>query len=112
MVYNLHKLDINVLHINESLHASNFGTKRKLTDEYSSMLWHKRLGRISKQRMQRLVSEGILDSLDFENFKMCINCIKGKQTNIKKVGANKSSSVLELIHTDICGPFPIASWNG
>ena len=23
-----------------------------------------------------------------------------------------SSSVLELIHTDICGPFLIASWNG
>ena len=42
---------------------------------------------------------------------MCIDCINGKQTNIKKVGANRSSSVLELIHTDICGPFPIASWN-
>ena len=53
--------------------------------------------------------EGILDSLDFVNFKMCIDCIKGKQTNIKKVGANRSSSVFELIHTDICGPFPTTS---
>ena len=70
------------------------------------------LGHISKQRMQRLVSEGILDSFDFENFKMCIDCIKGKQTNIKKVGANMSSSVLELIHTDICDPFLAASLNG
>ena len=43
---------------------------------------------------------------------MCIDCIKGKQTNIKKVGANKSSSFFELIHTGICGPFLRASWNG
>ena len=41
LVDNLYKLDINASHINESLHASNFGTKRKLTDENSSMLWHK-----------------------------------------------------------------------
>ena len=26
--------------------------------------------------------------------------------------ANRASDVLELIHTDICGPFPTASWNG
>ena len=51
LVDNLYKLDINVSHINESLHASNFGTKCKLTDENSPMLWHKRLGHISKQRM-------------------------------------------------------------
>ena len=109
LVDDLYKLDINVSHINESLHASNCGTKRKLTDENPSMLWHRRLEHISKQRMKRLVLEGILYSLDFVNFKMCIDCIKGKQTNIKKVGANRSSSVLELIHTDICGPFPTAS---
>ena len=27
-------------------------------------------------------------------------------------GTNKSIDVLELIHTDICGPFPKDSWNG
>ena len=59
--------------------------------------------------IQRLVLKGILDSLNFLDLKICIECIKGKQTNIRKVGANRSSSVLELIHTDICGPFPTAS---
>ena len=48
LVDNLYKLDINVSHINESLHASNYGIKRKLTNENSSMLWHKRLRHISK----------------------------------------------------------------
>ena len=55
LVDNIYKLDILVSHINELLHASNCGTKRKLTDKNSSMLWYKYLGHISKQRIQRLV---------------------------------------------------------
>ena len=112
LVDNLYKLDINVSHIDESLHASNCCTKHKLTGENSSMFWHKCLEHISRQRIQRLVSKGILDSLNFSELKICIECIKGKQTNVRKIGANRSSSVLELIHTDIYGPFPTTSWNG
>ena len=43
---------------------------------------------------------------------MCVNCIKEKQKNIRRFGANRSINVLELIHMDICRPFPKASWNG
>ncbi|RDY08212.1 hypothetical protein CR513_07580, partial [Mucuna pruriens] len=32
--------------------------------------------------------------------------------NERKLGAERAKDVLELIHTDICGPFPTASWNG
>ena len=39
------------------------------------------------------------------------DCIKGKQTNIKKFGIRQSSKVLDLVYTNICGPFPIAFWN-
>ena len=58
------------------------------------------------------MSNGILDSLDFVDFEICTNCIKGKQTNIRRFAANKATDVLKLIHTDICGPFPTVSWNG
>ncbi|RVX09023.1 Retrovirus-related Pol polyprotein from transposon TNT 1-94 [Vitis vinifera] len=108
----LYKLNIKATNGNETLHSSNYGIKRKLMNENSSMLWHKRLGHISNQRIQRLVSEGILDPLDFLDFQVCIECIKGKQTNMRKKNANRCSDVLELIHTDICGPFPTPSWNG
>ena len=74
---------------NEILHSSVRGTKRKLTED-SGVLWHKRLGHISKQRMQRLVDDGILDPLNLNDFEVCIECIKGKQTNIRKLGADKS----------------------
>jgi len=29
-----------------------------------------------------------------------------------QLGAEKAKDVLELVHTDICGPFPTPSWNG
>ena len=97
---------------NESWHVSTVGIKRKLTSENSASLWHKRLGHISKRRIERLVSDGIHDPLDFMDFDACVNCIKGKQTNVRRMGANRASDVLELLHTDICGPFPTTSWNG
>ena len=59
------------------------------------------ISHISQGRMERLVSDGILGSLIF----MCVECIKGKQTNQRRYDANRSLDVLELIHTDFCGPF-------
>ena len=43
---------------------------------------------------------------------MCVECIKGKQTNQRRYDANRSLDVLELIHTDFCGPFPCPYRNG
>ena len=108
---NLYLLD-NIASFNESLHVSTLGIKCKLTNENSASLWHKRLGHISKRRIERLMSDGILNPLDFMDFDTCVNCIKGKKTNVRRLDANRSLDVLELIHTDIYGPFPTASWNG
>ena len=58
------------------------------------------------------MSDRILDPLDFMDFEICVNCMKGKQTNIRRLGANRTSYVLELIHKDICGKFPMAAWTG
>ena len=90
---------------NETLHSSNYDIKQKLTNENSSMLWHRCLGHISNQHIQRLVLEEIIDPLDLSDFQVCIECIKGKQTNVKKKDVNRCDNVLELTHTDICGPF-------
>ena len=110
-VDNLYMLDT-IASYHETLQLSTRGVKRKLTNENSSSLWHKRLGHISKRRIERLVSDEIQDSLDFVDFEICTNCIKGKQTNTRRFGANKATDVLELIHRDICGSFPSISWNG
>ena len=39
------------------------------------MLWHRRLGHISIERMKKLVIEGVLGTLDFANFETCVHCI-------------------------------------
>jgi len=88
----------------------NVDIKHSLVNECSVFLWHKRLGHISKERMERLVKNEILPSLDF-TVSVCVDCIKGKQTKHTKKGATRSTQLLEIIHTDICGPFYVNSFN-
>jgi hypothetical protein len=86
--------------------------KRKRIDSESSKLWHCRLGHISRGRIERLVKESILPPLEFSNLEQCVDCIKGKYVKQSKKGAKRSTGVLEIIHTDICGPFPVMSVDG
>jgi hypothetical protein len=59
--------------------------KRKYGDS-SSFLWHKRLGHISKQRLTELIKQQILPPLNFDDFETCVDCLKGKMTNARKLG--------------------------
>ncbi|KAL1195638.1 Retrovirus-related Pol polyprotein from transposon TNT 1-94 [Cardamine amara subsp. amara] len=61
----------------------------------------------------RLVKDEILPQLDFSDLDVCLDCIKGKQTkHIIKKPATRSTQLLEIIHTDICGPYDAPSWRG
>jgi hypothetical protein len=75
-------------------------------------LWHCRLGHISRGRIEHLVKESILLSLEFSDLDQCVDCIKGKYVKQSKNGAKRSTRVLEIIHTNICGPFPLMSVDG
>ena len=68
----LYKLNLDNLYAENlmTLHH-NVGTKRSLVDEQSAYLWHKRLGHISEERMQRLVKNEILPDLDFTDLNVC-----------------------------------------
>ena len=88
----------------------NVGTKRSLVNERSAFLWHKRLGHISRERMERLIKNEILPYLDFTDLNICVGCIKGKQTKHTKKGATRSTQLLEIVHTDICEPFDVSSF--
>jgi hypothetical protein len=67
------------------------------------------LGHISRGMIERLVKQSILLPLEFSDFEKCINCIKGKYIKQIKKNVKRSTWILEIIHTDICGPFPVAS---
>lgn len=67
-------------------------------------MWHQILGHISIERIKRSVNDGVLDTLDFTDFDTCVDCIKGNLTNKRNKGAQRSSEILEIIHSDICSP--------
>ena len=69
------------------------------------MLWHKRLGHISREMVERLIKNDILPSLDFKDMEICVNFIRGKLSKTKNKGASHSGVLLEVVHTDISGPY-------
>src|SRR3954469_15746239 len=101
-----------VCNVNEQVSASNKEQKKRKRTHDSSKLWHCRLDHISRGRIERLVKDEILPPLEFSDLEQCIDCIKGKYEKQIKKGANRSTSTLQIIHTDICGPFPVKSVDG
>lgn len=60
-----------------------------------------------KGRIECLVKKEILHSLDFTDLEQCRNCIKDKFAKQIKKNVKHSTRVLEIINTDISGPFPV-----
>ena len=92
-----------------SMNATN---KRKRVHDVSSKLWHYHLGHISRGTIERLIKKSILPPLEFSDLEQCIDCIKGKYVKKIKKDAKRSAGILEIVHTDICGPFPMKSVDG
>ena len=69
----------NVMHVHT-------GTKRCVINEDSSMLWHRRLGHISIERIKRLVNDGVLSTLDFTDIDTIWHALReNRPTNPRKV---------------------------
>ena len=56
-----------------------------------------------------MIKKSILPPLEFSDLEQCIDCIKGKYVKKIKKDDKRSARILEIIHTDICGPFPMKS---
>ena len=77
-------------------------------------LWHRRLGHMSEKGMKMLLSRGKLPELKSIDFDMYESCILGKQKNVNflKTGRTLKAEKLELVHTDLWRPSPVASLGG
>ncbi|KAK1645997.1 hypothetical protein QYE76_063802 [Lolium multiflorum] len=65
------------------------------------------------KRMKKLHSDGLLESLDFESLDRCEACLMGKMTKTPFSGTmERATDLLEIIHTDVCGPMSVASRGG
>ena len=83
-------------------------SKRLKLNEKSSTIWHKRLGHISRQRMKKLIKDGIISNLDFSYINTCVDCIKGKLT----AKVDRCIELLGIIHTDIYRSFTRLAMGG
>ena len=77
-------------------------------------LWHCRLGHMSEKGIKMLLLKGKLPELKSINLDMCESCILGKQKMVSflKTGRTLKDRKLELVHTDLWGPSPVASFGG
>jgi hypothetical protein len=79
-----------------------------------SELWHRRLAHIHYRSLSALGKMVIgLPEIEIHHKGVCKGCSLGK--NVKgsfPSSENGSKEILDLIHSDICGPMTIASLNG
>lgn len=79
----------------------------------STDLWHLRLRHVNVDRINRLVKDGPLIFLKIESYPVCQSCPQRKMTKMpfpKK--AARATEMLELIHSDVCGPMIIPARGG
>ncbi|KAI3499715.1 hypothetical protein L1887_35524 [Cichorium endivia] len=76
-------------------------------------LWHCRLGHINKKRIAQLQKDGVLESFDLKSNDVCESCLLGKMTKSPFKGSfERGEGLLDIIHTDVCGPFRSTTKDG
>ena len=95
-----------LLDIKDDKHLLNVNNKRlKSSQSVETLLWHHRLGHINEKHMKKLQQTNLLDSFDDIAIGTCESCLTDKMTKspFKKKG-ERAKDLLELIHSDVCGP--------
>jgi hypothetical protein len=86
--------------------------KTNTVPEKNTMLWHQILGHFVEKGLRTLHGKGMVEgmsncTLDFD---FCEHCIYGKHNRVRfPSGAVRAKGILELIHSDVFGPIPVAS---
>src|SRR5262249_14364254 len=96
---------VNGLYVLDTLSDVLQVTRTNSNEINPSYLWHCRLGHIGEKRISHLHSSGYLNSFEYKPFDTCERCIMGKMTKAPFSGqGERASELLELVHTDVCGP--------
>lgn len=79
--------------------------------------WHRILGHRDPTAIKEMSERGLVKNMEITDCKVklfCDICAMAKMTRLPfpKVSMNKSNSVLDLIHSDVCGPMKTMSPSG
>ncbi|GJW86853.1 zinc finger, CCHC-type containing protein [Tanacetum coccineum] len=95
------EIDLSNSYANESS-IYNVSNKRAKLDLDSALLWHCRLGHISKKRIEKLQHDELLNSTDLRAFEKCVPCMSGKMERKPYTHqVERAKDLLGLIHTDM-----------
>lgn len=86
------------------------------TKNYSeSKLWHRRFGHVGRTKFTKIkdIFPDVIKCDNLDKDELCVICEKGKQSKKPfKRSDTRSSNVLELVHSDVCGPMNVDSFGG
>ena len=107
---NLYVLDVNEK--NEKFHHVNVAS-----NEHLENLWHQRFGHLSRNNLRLLRDQKLVSGMDFQSAKesdFCEGCAHGKQkrASFPKGQATRASEILDIVHSDVCGPMQENSLSG
>ena len=90
------------------------GVVNTLENDSSTDLWHRRLGHMSEKGLQVLSKKELLAGIKGTPLKTCVHCFHGKQNRIsfRRNIASRKSHVLDLVHSDVCGPLKVRTLGG
>ncbi|KAI8116737.1 Retrovirus-related Pol polyprotein from transposon TNT 1-94 [Lucilia cuprina] len=94
----------------------NFEMVNGIINENVVKKWHQRFGHININDLNKLSSKNMVKGLDVKMPKSieCLTCAVNKiaATPYKNYSSVQTSGVLELVHTDLCGPIGVRSVGG
>ena len=68
----------------------------------SCELWHSRLGHVNYRSMYKMANLGLLPKLDINETQKCEICAESKFARKPFKSIERSSELLELVHSDLC----------
>ncbi|KAD3336165.1 hypothetical protein E3N88_31684 [Mikania micrantha] len=74
-------------------------------------LWHCRFGHLHTHALQQLQKNKMVQGLpQIKEIKNCEGCVLGKQHKLSfQPSQKRATRILEIIHSDVCGPMPVNS---
>ncbi|KAM2549652.1 hypothetical protein TB1_013993 [Malus domestica] len=105
------------LETNSGLHCIESGNtskpKRAREDVNQEKTWHLKLGHVNLDKIRKMSKDGYIHPLGNDRMGTCECCLKGKMTKSPFTGkGERTTEILGLIHTDVCGPMSTTSRGG
>jgi transposase InsO family protein len=110
---NLYQMSFSKVHVKEEANVAQASSKQGALE-----LWHRRLGHLNVKgvcALQHMVSGMDLGKPSSSMLALtCEGCIEGKQhrSTFPSEGGRRASKVLEIVHSDVCGPMRTTSIGG